>query len=53
MVKIGAMPDANTIENLLAQFKQAVGEKEFARVWAEVRGNEEQPGWLGGRTANG
>jgi tetratricopeptide (TPR) repeat protein len=46
LISMGAIPDANKVANILYGFKQNVGEHEFARLWREVTGNEEQPEWL-------
>jgi tetratricopeptide (TPR) repeat protein len=47
LLKIGAMPDANQVANILVQFKQAIGVAEFAALWEQVTGNTEMPEWLG------
>ena len=48
LLQIGAMPDANKVANILYGLKQNVGAEEFARLWREVTGNDEQPEWLRG-----
>jgi Tetratricopeptide repeat len=44
--KIGAAPNANTVANLLLQFKQAVGAAEFSALWQKVTSGAEMPEWL-------
>lgn len=43
--KINASSDAQSVANLLFQFRQTLGEKEFDNLWREEV-NEPIPGWL-------
>lgn len=42
---IGALPDAQTVANLLVQFRQALGAEKFDALWSQEI-NQPMPDWL-------
>jgi|GEM_PF-541271 len=44
--KMEARPSANTVANLLVQFRSMLGPEKFDPLWAEVTGGAEVPEWL-------